>query len=149
MMHGHCERARQWASADVDGELSTFERVLLADHLARCPSCAAFSSDLRGLTSALRAAPRERFEGVVIGRVGRQARLRFAPAAAAMAIAAVGLGSLLASSELNRAPGIEPTEAVAGVGSDYALNLGRSQRLKERQIARLIDLAQRPGPVLP
>jgi predicted anti-sigma-YlaC factor YlaD len=32
-MHGHCERARQWASADVDGELSTFERALLEDHL--------------------------------------------------------------------------------------------------------------------
>ncbi len=147
-MHGHCERARQWASADVDGELSTFERVLLADHLARCASCAVFSSDLRGLTSALRAAPRERFEGVTIGRRRRHVRMRLAPAAAAMAVAAVGLGSLLASSELNRAPGLEPTEAVAGVGSDFALNLGRSERLKEHQIARA-NLANRPGPVLP
>jgi predicted anti-sigma-YlaC factor YlaD len=148
-MHGHCERARQWASADVDGELSTFERVLLADHLERCASCAAFNSELRGLTSALRAAPRERFEGVVIGRIRRRARLRLAPAAAAMAIAAVGLGSLLASSQLNRAPGLEPTEAVAGVGSDFALNMGRSQRLKQRELARLVSLEHRPGPVLP
>jgi predicted anti-sigma-YlaC factor YlaD len=148
-LHGHCERARQWASADVDGELSTFERALLADHLDRCPSCAAFSSDLRGLTIALRAAPSERFEGIVIGRIRRQVRLRLAPAAAAMAIAAVGLGSLLASSQLNRAPGLQPTEAVAGVGVDFALNGGRSEKLKQRQLARLISLTRGPGPVLP
>jgi len=35
-MHGHCERARQWASADVDGELSTFERALLKSRRSEC-----------------------------------------------------------------------------------------------------------------
>ena len=25
-MHGQCERARRWASAELDGELSSFER---------------------------------------------------------------------------------------------------------------------------
>jgi predicted anti-sigma-YlaC factor YlaD len=99
-VQGHCERARQWASASVDGELSTFERALLADHLERCASCREFSLAITDLTTALRSAPRERLENISIGRVRRHVRLRLAPAAAAMAVAAVGLGSVLASVEL-------------------------------------------------
>jgi predicted anti-sigma-YlaC factor YlaD len=150
-VHGHCERAREWVSADVDGELSTFERILLAGHLQRCAACRAFSSDIRGLTTALRAAPREQFHVTLAGRFRRHARMRLAPAAAAMAIAAVGLGSLLASSQLNRAPGLQPTEAVpvARATSDFPLNGGRSQRLKEQRLSRVIGLPGRPGPALP
>jgi anti-sigma factor RsiW len=151
-MHGHCERARQWASADVDGELSTFERALLEDHLGRCSSCQEFSRDVRGMTSALRAAPLQQFDGVVLGRIRRQVRLRLAPAAAAMAIAAVGLGSLVASTQLSRAPGISPTEVTPAViiPSDFALNSRRSERLKAAPRTRmLLALPGRPGPVLP
>src|SRR5207253_1223473 len=99
-VYGHCERARQWASADVDGELSTFERVLLTDHLARCYSCREFHASVGGLTDAIRSAPHERFEGIVVGRLRRQVRLRLSPAVAAMAVAAVGLGSILVASEV-------------------------------------------------
>jgi predicted anti-sigma-YlaC factor YlaD len=101
-MSGDCDRARQWASTELDGELSTFERVLLHAHLADCPSCSEFSSSVGGLTGALRAAPLEEFEGAIeIGRLRRRRlSLRVAPAAAAMAVAAVGLGSILASSAL-------------------------------------------------
>ena len=100
MVHGNCDRARHWASADVDGELSTFERVLLANHVAHCSACKEFRASVRGLTTVLRATPRERFEVVLIGRIRRRATLRLAPAVAAMAVAAVGLGSILASSEI-------------------------------------------------
>ena len=151
-MHGHCERARQWASADADGELSTFERALLEDHLGRCSSCREFSRDVGGMTSALRAAPLQPFEGGVLGRIRRQVRLRLAPAAAAMAIVAVGLGSLAASTQFSRAPGIQPTEAapVAIIPSDFALNGRRSERLKATPRTRmLLALPGRPGPVLP
>jgi len=34
-MSGECDRARQWASTQLDGELSSFERVLLA-RASRC-----------------------------------------------------------------------------------------------------------------
>lgn len=151
-MHGHCERARQWASADVDGELSTFERALLEDHLGRCSSCREFSRDVGGMTSALRAAPLQQFDGVVLGRVRRQVRLRLAPAAAAMAIVAVGLGSLVASTQFSRAPGINPTEVTPAVivPGDFALNGPRSERLKSAPRTRmLVALPGRPGPVLP
>src|ERR1700750_2030464 len=95
-MSGECDRARQWASTEVDGELSSFERVLLHAHLDACPSCREFSGTITGLTKALREARLEQLESpIVIGRPRRRARLRLAPAAAAMAGAAVGLGSLL------------------------------------------------------
>jgi hypothetical protein len=78
--------------------LSTFERVLLRAHLADCPSCEEFRNAIGGLTGALREAPLEEFGGVIeIGRLRRRPRLRLAPAVAAMAVAAVGLGSILAT----------------------------------------------------
>lgn len=96
-----CERARQWASAELDGELSDFEGVLLRAHLARCEPCSEFRRQIRGLTRAVRTEPLARMEGMIeIGRV-RRSRLRLAPAAAAMAAVAVGLGSLLASSQVH------------------------------------------------
>jgi hypothetical protein len=90
------------------------------------------------------------FEGVVISRVRRQVRLRLAPAAAAMAIAAVGLGSLLASTQLNRAPGLQPTQAAAtrSGSADFVLNGGRSERLKQRLIAQALALENSPGQAL-
>ena len=98
-MNGDCERARQWASIELDGELSTFERVLLRAHLAHCPPCREFRTDTNGLTHALRAAPLEQLDQPIqIGRVRRGLGLRLAPAAAAMAVAVVGLGSILATS---------------------------------------------------
>jgi predicted anti-sigma-YlaC factor YlaD len=98
-MSADCERARQWASIELDGELSTFERVLLRAHLAHCPPCRAFREQTNGLTHALRAAPLEHLEQPIqIGGMRRRLRLRLAPAAAAMAVAFVGLGSILATS---------------------------------------------------
>jgi len=96
---GDCDRARQWASTEVDGELSNFERVLLHAHLDACPPCREFGNSIAGLTTALREARLEQLaQPIAIGRPRRRARLRLAPAAAAMAVAAVGLGSILATS---------------------------------------------------
>lgn len=54
---GRCDRARAWASLELDGELSQLERALLAAHTRRCESCAAFAAELRALTETLRSAP--------------------------------------------------------------------------------------------
>lgn len=100
-IHGACERARQWATADLDGELSRFERVLLSAHLADCPDCREFAGSIDGFTQLLRTAQPEALERPIeIGRLRRRMRLRLAPAVAAMAVTVVGLGSLLASSDL-------------------------------------------------
>jgi predicted anti-sigma-YlaC factor YlaD len=150
-VHGHCERARQWASASVDGELSTFERALLADHLERCASCREFSLAITDLTTALRAAPRERLEGISIGRVRRHVRLRLAPAAAAMAVAAVGLGSVLASVEIKGGSvgSVQPVHA-ARVAAPDALNLSAAHVLERLRSSRPTSSARslRGGPVV-
>jgi len=132
-MNGDCERARQWASIELDGELSTFERVLLRAHLAHCPPCREFRTDTNGLTHALRAAPLEQLDQPIeIGRVRRGLRLRLAPAAAAMAVAVVGLGSILATSAVrsvgtshNRTPAV--TAELAGLET---MNLRTSAALE-------------------
>jgi predicted anti-sigma-YlaC factor YlaD len=142
-VNGNCERAREWASLELDGELSTFERALLEAHLEGCRTCTEFSSAISGLTGALRSAPHERFDGVVIGRhPRRRVRMRLAPAAAAMAVAAVGLGSIVASSSLKSGSvgrlgnGIDvtPASAATSAGPD-TMNLSTSRAL-ERQSNR-------------
>jgi ferric-dicitrate binding protein FerR (iron transport regulator) len=55
-----CDRAREWTSLSLDGELSEMERALLARHLAGCPSCREFDLVLREATERLRATPLER-----------------------------------------------------------------------------------------
>lgn len=51
-----CDRARQAASAAVDGELSQLERAFLDAHLGTCPGCEAFAADLGTLAGMLRSA---------------------------------------------------------------------------------------------
>jgi hypothetical protein len=136
-MSGDCDRARQWASTELDGELSTFERVLLHAHLNVCQSCQEFHSEIAGLTGALRQAPLEPFQArVEFGHLRRRPRLRLAPAAAAMAIAAVGLGSFLASASF-RSGSVSARHAQAPIADQIAaldnMNLRKSaanERLK-------------------
>lgn len=52
-----CERAAQWVSLDLDGELSRVESAALARHLRRCESCRSSSAELGAITSLLRGAP--------------------------------------------------------------------------------------------
>jgi len=47
---GRCERARQWASLRLDGELSELEDALLEQHLEGCSSCSAFAVRLAATT---------------------------------------------------------------------------------------------------
>jgi predicted anti-sigma-YlaC factor YlaD len=152
-MNGNCDRARHWASADVDGELSMFERVLLANHLARCPSCREFRTSVDGLTRTLRSAPRERFEVVVAGRNRRRVGLRLAPAVAAMAVAAVGLGSILASSEV-RTRSIAQVPSASAAIDTMNLSTNTVRVLASHKAAKVVALPSsahrslRGGPVL-
>jgi len=156
LVHGKCDRARQWASLELDGELSSFERALLANHVAGCPSCADFRAEIGGLTTALRAAPYEPFEGLVLGRIRRRMRLRLAPAAAAMAVAAVGLGSILASASFQGGPvahfaaqnvvNVSPSDANAARNPE-TMNLSASQALQslhDRTATRIASRSSGP-----
>jgi predicted anti-sigma-YlaC factor YlaD len=158
-MSGECDRARQWASTQLDGELSSFERVLLHAHLDACPSCSAFSSEIGGLTGALREAPLELLASPVeMARPRRRLSLRLAPAAAAMAVAAVGLGSLLASSAVRSgsvaaAHTQAPRVLTGQLAAVDTMNLRTStaiQRMNAFQQMRLTNAQRslRGGPVL-
>src|SRR5215212_7719919 len=87
-----CDRAREYASLRLDGELSDFESTLLDSHIERCPSCRAFAEDLVGVTERLRTAPLERPLIVLTLPQRRFAALRTMQASAAAA--AVGIGAL-------------------------------------------------------
>jgi predicted anti-sigma-YlaC factor YlaD len=108
-VHRECDRARQRASIDVDGELSEFERALLDAHLADCQSCGEFRREIAGLTQAVRIAQAAQLtRPIEIARVRRRYGLRLAPyglrlapAAAVMTVAVLGLGSLVASTQLH------------------------------------------------
>ena len=117
----NCERAREWSSLRLDGELPQLQRAMLRKHLAACAGCAAFDSDLAAATAALRTAPMELLERPVVIPRRRRSALRIAPAfAAAAAVAFVfGLGPLVQphlfrsptghASSIQRAPAGQPT----------------------------------------
>jgi ferric-dicitrate binding protein FerR (iron transport regulator) len=52
-----CERAPQWISLDLDGELGRLEQAALVRHLRRCDSCRSASAEIGGFTGLLRSAP--------------------------------------------------------------------------------------------
>ena len=157
-MHAACDRARQWATADVDGELSSFEHVLLRAHLADCPSCREFHTAIGGFTDMLRAAPLEKLERTIdIGRVRRRLRLplRIAPAVAAMAVTVVGLGSILASSDLRSRSVTDRIGATSDLASVDTMNLSTARALANAAVTSPArPLAARPrnslrgGPVI-
>jgi hypothetical protein len=86
-----------------------------------CSACAEFRTTVKRFTGELRSAPLQRLEApIAISRARRRLSLRFAPAAvAALAVMAVGLGSILASSIVR--PGSEPSQAPASA-SDQRLS---------------------------
>lgn len=146
-MHAACDRARQWATAEVDGELSRFEIVLLKAHLDACASCREFRAAIEGISTTLRATPLERLEHAIeVRRLRWRIRARFAPAAAAMAVAAVVLGSGVVSSELRTGsvsdarPG---ADGVARISSAETMNLSKLQALTQPATAGIRTLAAR------
>jgi ferric-dicitrate binding protein FerR (iron transport regulator) len=71
-----CERASQWISLDLDGELGRLEQAALARHLGRCERCRAVSSEFQGFTGLLRDAPAVEPERLVAVPHSRRSRTR-------------------------------------------------------------------------
>jgi predicted anti-sigma-YlaC factor YlaD len=160
-MHAACDRAREWATAEVDGELSRFELVLLRAHLDACPSCREFHTAIGGITRTLRATPLERLERAIeVTRLRRRLRVRLAPAAAAMALAAVVLGSGVVSSELRSSGSVQDAasslDGVAGrLASVDTMNLSMNEALTTKSASgtsdrtvRRLQGSLRGGPVI-
>lgn len=115
-----CERAAELVSLDLDGELSRFERVLLARHLSRCAGCADYSAEVTAATKALRSAPLEALPAPV---ALPSLRRRLVPrvvwnVAATAAIAAFGVWFAVSPSADVRARTGGTANARAGLTSD-------------------------------
>jgi hypothetical protein len=111
-----CDRAREYASLRLDGELSDFESALLDSHLDRCPSCRVFADDLVGLTGRLRTATLERPTIALTLPQRRFAAVRGfqASAAAAAVVSVVGIGALFG---MLHSSATSPTRGSAKYGS--------------------------------
>src|SRR3954452_18086368 len=85
-----CERAWQWISLELDGELSQIETAALERHLDGCGRCRELAVGTRSFTHLLRAAPLVELEHPILVSVPRIARRRVARrAAAGLAFAAL------------------------------------------------------------
>ena len=141
-MHAACDRARQWVSADVDDELSRFERVLLGAHTAACPSCREFHAATVAITTTLRAEPLERPTRLIeVRRARRRIRARLAPAVAAMAVVAVGLGSMLASSD------VQSGSVGSSLGEGQSSTLARVDAINQSMASALERASAQQAPV--
>ena len=115
-----CDRAREYASLRLDGELSDFERALLDSHIERCPSCRAFADDLLGLTGQLRSAPMARPELALTLPRRRFVAFRGVQvsAAAAAIMSIVGIGTLFGMLNTNASTPRVGTAKLASMASE-------------------------------
>jgi anti-sigma factor RsiW len=90
---------RAWISAELDGELSDFESILLRGHLVGCDACMTFKHDAAAFAGALRDAPLESMSRPVV--VSRRRRLALrplsVPGVAALAVLMIASGGLFTS----------------------------------------------------
>lgn len=94
-----CARVREQVSLELDGELSQLEQRMLAAHLERCSACVTYADDVRDLTERIRSAPLHSMRRPVVVRRSRHlstTRIQVG-IAAAFALAALGLGTQLAT----------------------------------------------------
>jgi anti-sigma factor RsiW len=99
-----CERACEYVSLDLDGELSPFGRALLERHVQRCPSCAEYARVVAGATELLRATPVEEFRLPDLKLRTRRLGRILSGVAATAAVAAVAAWLGVASTQSPRAP---------------------------------------------
>ena len=106
-----CERAHEWSSLRLDGELSELESAGLRAHLERCPACASYDHDVAAVAVVLRETPLVPLRRELpLPRRHAAFRAARVSAAAAVMLVAAGLGGVLASS-LGTGP--SPTFTVA------------------------------------
>lgn len=131
---GRCERARQWASLRLDGELSSFEEALLDAHLDGCHDCREFAGDVSAISAELRSAPPELLTQPVVLPSRRPAFLRplRVSAAAAAVVAVAGMAALVGSfrSEATLPSSISQPRAGTDFGLDSGLRELRRGQLK-------------------
>jgi predicted anti-sigma-YlaC factor YlaD len=122
-----CTRARESASARLDGELVELEAAQLEAHLRSCLECRAYAAGIEVVTLELRAAPPVEPDAPAF-TIQRRRRIGLVPAVAAAAVvAAVAASSFAVGGIVGRqgshGPTPAQTETTAFPGSVDALIL--------------------------
>lgn len=128
-----CDRVRMQVSLLLDDELSQLERRMLDAHLALCAGCAAHARDVTTFTEQLRQAPLVPLEcPITVQRRSRRVGIRIPiGAAAALAFAALGLGSMLgAKASSGVADPARPIEYATRAQLDYEQQLLDSLKIR-------------------
>lgn len=129
-----CNRVREQVSLQLDDALSDLERRMFESHLSRCAECQGYAADVRAFTEALRVTPLEPLERpIVVARRRRNlmAHLQIG-AAAAVAVAALGMASQFAMSQ---------SRDGSDTGLVGAMTRYPTQAQLERELAMLEGLA--------
>jgi anti-sigma factor RsiW len=142
-----CARAREAASARLDGELAELQEAQLAAHLRSCPECEAYAAAIGEVSRQLSAAPLAQPAGAMFVPQRRR-RAGFVPAAAAAAIVVAVAGSSFAvggvlGSQGSKVPPPTRTETSALSGSidQLVLPMLRGEPSKTVQVtSRIIAL---------
>ena len=108
-----CDRATQWISLDLDGELSQLEQAGLHRHLAGCARCRAVSAEVSAFTRMLRDAPMVELEREVAYAAPRRARARVVRRAAASLAFAGLVGAAVLGGFVFANPGTSSTSALS------------------------------------
>src|SRR5712691_2591165 len=117
-----CARARESASARLDGELAELQEAQLDAHLRSCPECEAYAAEIGEISRRLSAAPLAQPEAPIFvpQRLRRTGFIPAAAAAAAIVVAVAGssfaVGGMLGR-EGSKVPPPATTETSALAGS--------------------------------
>lgn len=127
---GSCDRASQWISLELDGELSQLEQAALGRHLTACARCRAVSADVRAFTRAIRDAPLIELDRPVALAPDRRPRVSPRRIAASMAFAGLSAAAVLG--------GLVVTSGGVSSGSALAFrNAKEQQRFAHLETRRL------------
>jgi predicted anti-sigma-YlaC factor YlaD len=91
-----CARARESASARLDGELVELQAAQLEAHLRSCPDCRAYAAGIEAITLELRAAPLVEPAAPAFQAQQWRRRIGVIPAVAAAALVVAVAGSSFA-----------------------------------------------------
>ena len=147
-----CGQMRSSISAELDGELSEFESILLRGHLDRCQDCRMFKLDAERLATALRVAPLEPLSRPVVVPSRRRSISLRVPAAAAVAVVMIVFGGVFAS--LRSGTVIHPSPPTGAAFSSLDLRnmqLQKTQRTNNqlrlrRAQTQASQIPRHPGP---
>ena len=92
-----CERAQQWISLELDGELSELELAALGRHLETCASCRAVRARVGGFTWMLRDEPLLELQRPVVVAAPFRSRAKLARRGGAVLAFAAAVGVLAAA----------------------------------------------------